>query len=577
MPHTRLRWRVLSLSATCGHVLCLCGRHSSWRYLVSAIDGIVVTQQGKGVAFSSGVGADQRVQALATDPVWIEEAATRRLQPLTLDRRQYAVCVAPVAKGHLVLISIARDALLEFIGSVDFAADIIEKLITDPFDAMTVVDADARVVYVSPVHEAFFGLKHGEANGRPVRQVIENTRLDTVVRTGRAEVGEIQRMKGVERVVSRLPILRDGKIVGAVGRVMFKGPEQVTALSNRISALESEVEFHRRDAAALRRRSYGLDDLVGDSEPMRRLKSEIIKVAPLEIPVLVCGESGTGKELVAHALHRLSPRRDNPLVMVNAAALPATLVESELFGYEAGAFTGADKKGRKGKFEQAADGTIFLDEVGDMPLDVQAKLLRVLQDRVVERVGGERPRQVDFRLVTATNRDLHAFVSEEKFRLDLYYRISPIVIEVPPLRSRVDDIELLVSHFLQDISRIHRQPAPQIAASAVTYLMEQPWPGNVRQLRHEIERAFVFAEEGRITIETLARHSDRRTVAIQPVSVVTSPSRPVISRMKEAVERAEINLVRDAMQMCNGNKKRVAQELGISRSYLYKILGEADQ
>jgi transcriptional regulator with PAS, ATPase and Fis domain len=541
---------------------------------MSHIEGVVVTKDAKSVVFSEGIGTDPRIHALATDPTWMGEAQGRRLQPLTLDRRHYSVLVTPFSMGDLILISSIRNsAFLEFISSVDFAYDIIEHLLTDPFDAMTVVDAASRVVYISPVHEAFFGLAHGQANGRPVREVIENTRLDTVVKTGKAEVGEIHRMKGIERVVSRVPITRDGKIVGAVGRVMFKGPEQVMALSSRISALESEVEFHRREAAALRRRSYGLDDLIGDSEPMRRLKSEIIKVAPLEIPVLIRGESGTGKELVAHALHRLSPRRDRPIVMINAAALPATLVESELFGYEAGAFTGADRKGRKGKFEQAADGTIFLDEIGDTPLDVQAKLLRVLQDRVVERVGGDKPRQVDFRLITATNRDLHAFVAEEKFRLDLYYRISPIVIEIPPLRNRIEDIEQLVTHFLKEISDRHSLPVPQITSGAVSYLMEQPWPGNVRQLRHEVERAFVFAEQGTITSETLIRHGDTPSSHVQPRSVASGSAKSNPPRLKDAVERAEIDLVRDAMQQYKGNKKRVAQELGISRSYLYKILG----
>ncbi|RWX72341.1 AAA family ATPase [Mesorhizobium sp. M2A.F.Ca.ET.039.01.1.1] len=544
---------------------------------MSGIEGLVVTQTGKGVVFACGAGADPRVRALATDREWIAEARTRRLQPLLLRGKDYSALISSYADGDVIMISTSRNAVLEFIGSVDFAYDIIEKLLTDPFEAMTVVDREARLVYISPVHEAFFGLRHGEANGRPVARVIENTRLDSVVRSGRPEIGEIQRMNGVERVVSRQPILRDGKTLGAIGRIMFKGPEQLAALSKRISQLEGEVEFHRREAAALRGRSFGLEHLIGESAPMQRLKTEIAKVAPLEVPVLISGESGTGKELVAHALHRLSPRRDNPLVMVNAAALPANLVESELFGYEGGAFTGADRKGRKGKFEQAAEGTIFLDEIGDMPLDVQAKLLRVLQDRVVERVGGERPRHVDFRLVSATNRDLQSFVSQEKFRLDLYYRISPVVIEVPPLRRRVEDIELLTAHFLDEFSRIHRRPAPKMSESAATYLMERTWPGNVRQLRHVIERAFIFAEDGLITTETLIRHGGLEASAARSELPLEREPRASLPRLKDAIERTETALIREAMQVYGGNKKRVADELGISRSYLYKILGDVDR
>ncbi len=542
------------------------------------VEGVLVTDAVGRAAFATGIGRDPRVQSLAGDKPWIEEARSRRLQPLTLDRRGYAVLTVPLSEGDLIIFGRPPgNAVLDFLGSVGFAYDILEHVLTDPFDALTVVDADGFVRYISPVHESFFGLARGEANGRPVREIIENTGLDRVVATGKAEVGEIQRMKGLERVVSRVPVRRDGKVVGAVGRIMFKGPKQVEELSRRINMLESKVEFYRREAAALRDRTYGLESLIGESPAMRNLRANIVKVAPLEIPVLIRGESGTGKELVAYALHRLSPRRDASMVMVNAAALPATLVESELFGYEPGAFTGADRKGRKGKFEQAAGGTILLDEIGDMPTDVQAKLLRVLQDRMVQRIGGERPYEVDFRLVSATNRDLQALVADDKFRLDLYYRISPIVIDVPPLRARIDDIPNLAVTFLREVAERHGRSPPEIAPNALTYLMDQAWPGNVRQLRHEIERAFVFAENGRITAETLAQYDDSRAWPAPSFEHAHSRSPSGSARLKEAVERVESELVRDAMARHRGNKKRVAKDLGISRSYLYKKLGLSEE
>jgi len=529
------------------------------------VQGVLVTGRSGEIQFASGIADDPRVKALAAERSWMTELRRRRLQPLTLDRCSFVVILAPLSEGDLLVISRPEgNALLEFIGSVDFAHDILEHLLTNPFEAMTIVDDEARVVYISPVHEHFFGLSRGEANGRPVREVIENTRLDRVVATGKVEVGDIQRMRGSERIVSRVPIKKEGRTIGAVGRVMFKGPQQVEELSRRVRALESEVEFYKRETAALRRRSYGIDQLVGDSPAMRRLRDEIIKVAPLEIPVLIRGESGTGKELVAQALHRLSPRRDAAIVMVNAAALPATLVESELFGYEPGAFTGAARKGRKGKFEQAAGGTIFLDEIGDMPIEVQAKLLRVLQDRMIERIGGDRPLQVDFRLVTATNHDLQKLVAEGKFRLDLYYRISPITIEVPPLRRRLDDIPALVAHFIEDFSSRHRRPPPEVSECALTYLMEQSWPGNVRQLRHEVERAIVFAEDGKITAASFGPPSDEPVRAPRPANSG--------ARLRDHLEQIEADLVIKALERHNGNKKRVAQELGISRSYLYKVL-----
>lgn len=538
------------------------------------IEGLAVLKADGAPSFATGLATDTRVRALLADRAWMASARGHRLQSFTLDRKSYAVLVSPLKDAELVVFSpLSGQAVLEFLGSVDFAYDILEHLLTDPFDAMTVVDDAARVAYLSPVHERFFGLSRGEANGRPVREVIENTRLDKIVATGASEVGEIQQMRGSSRVVSRVPIKRDGRIVGAVGRVMFKGPQQVEALNRRVNALEDEVRFYKREAAALRTRSYGLDELIGDSPAMQRLRSELTKIAPLSIPVLIHGESGTGKELVAHALHRLSPRRDATHVMVNAAALPATLVESELFGYEPGAFTGADRKGRKGKFEQAAGGTIFLDEIGDMPMEVQAKLLRVLQDHMVERIGGDRPYQVDFRLVTATNRNLQELVAQGQFRLDLYYRISPISIEVPPLRRRIEDIPRLAEHFLREVAGRHGYPTPQVEESALAYLMEQAWPGNIRQLRHEVERAFVFAENGRICADTFIRHGDA------PYQPAPTPDRPApVHRdgetLKANLGRVEAELVRDALVRHKGNKKRVAEELGISRSYLYKLLDD---
>jgi transcriptional regulator with PAS, ATPase and Fis domain len=539
----------------------------------SAIAGILLTDTAAKPLIVAGIGADPRVASLIADKLWMNELRERRLVTLNLDRKSYAVLLTPAQDGELLVFSSSPgDALLNFIGSVDFAWDIFNYLLTDPFDAMTIVDRNARIAYISPVHEIFFGLKSGEGNGQPVEKVIDNTRLHHVVATGKADVGAIQRMRGSERVVSRVPIRRDGKVLGAIGRVMFKGPQQLDAMNQRIKTLEGEVEFYKRESQTLKLRDYGLESLIGESAAIKRLRAQIIKVAPLEIPVLIRGESGTGKELVAHAMHRLSPRRDGSMVNVNAAALPQTLVESELFGYEAGAFTGADKKGRKGKFEQADGGTIFLDEIGDMPIDVQAKLLRVLQDRIVERVGGDRPRTVDFRLVSATNKDLQGLVESGGFRLDLFYRISPIVIELPPLRERLEDIPLLASKFLSEIAYRHARPVPTLSEQALTELADRSWPGNIRQLQHEIERAFVFSDGVSIRVDDLS---------VTPRGLLRSSNRPRGDKeprdLKNVVAEVQIEEIKEAIAVNKGNKKKAAASLGISRSFLYKKLAEINQ
>ena len=311
--------------------------------------------------------------------------------------------------------------------------------------------------------------------------------------------------------------------------------------------------------------SYGLEHIVGASEAIQELKKAVVKVAPLDVPVLLCGESGTGKELVARAIHALSPRHQQPLVVVNAAALPASLVESEMFGYEPGSFTGADRKGRRGKFEQADQGTLFLDEIGDMPLDMQVKLLRVLQDGVFERVGGDRNRHSNFRLICATNRELKQQVNAEKFRLDLYYRISGVTLRIPPLRDRLEDIPVLVDHFLAECARRHQRSITGVHQDVCAFLHAQPWPGNVRQLLHEVEKAAIFCDRGELQVSDFLRTADR-------AEDLASGGRQHRGTIPAALETVELELIRAALIRHKGNKSRVASELGISRSYLYKKL-----
>lgn len=536
------------------------------------ITGLVVVDKAGKIVFSVGRGSDARIVSLVEDNTWRTDAIQRRIVPVQTETKSVLLW-SQVKEFHFAtIVDGVTDSVFEFTAAVDFAWDIIHHLLTDPFNAMTVVDSEAKVAFLSPIHEGFFGLDRGAAIGRPVRDVIENTRLDRVAKTGKAEIGDVQRMRGEDRVVNRSPIFRDGKLVGAIGRIMFKSPEQVQALNERVNALEKELEFYRRETHVLRREAFDLEDFVGKSEAIQRLKEDIVRVAPLNIPVLILGESGTGKELVAHAIHRLSTRQKQKMVIVNSAALPSNLVESELFGYEPGSFTGADRKGRRGKFEQANGSSLFLDEIGDMPLDIQAKLLRVLQDSVIQRVGGEGTQSVDFRLIAATNRDLRNLVSNETFRLDFYYRISPIVLTLPPLRERLDDIPALVEKFLAEFASRHQLPIPEIEDNVFDFLSRQEWPGNIRQLRHEVARAVIFCKNNRLRV------SDFQPSVFLPTAPVSAPIAVKLEEMQTgnlqgALDRVESDLIREALVRCKGNKKKVAEELGISRSYLYKKLG----
>jgi PAS domain S-box-containing protein len=533
--------------------------------------GVLVVDDAGAIRFSDGVATEPAVQR-ATLALLGKSAEAHTLRAVTVGDRRFVVLVrrAPGNTACFVHESGAEDALVDFVASVDFAFAVLNHFMTSPFEAMTVVDQDGLIRFISPVHERFFGLAPGEAFGRPVTEVIENTRLQEVVRSGKAEFGQVQEMRGVSRVVSRVPIRERGRVVGAIGQVMFKGPEQLHELSRELTRLKTEVAYYKRELSWQRNRTHGLGDIVGASAAIRRLKAEIVKVAPLDVPVLLVGESGTGKELVSHAIHSFSPRNERPMVLVNAAALPATLVESELFGYEPGAFTGAERKGRKGKFEQADHSTLFLDEIGDMPIEIQAKLLRVLQDGDFERVGGDRVHHSDFRLIAATNRNLIQAVDEKTFRLDLYYRISGVVLQVPALSERLDDLPLLVEHFLASHAERHGDTPKRAGPEVLGYLRERSWPGNVRQLRHEVQMAAVFAEGPELRISDFRPGRD---VAGAAAPQAPAPAAQTISR---AVAETELSLIKEALERHGGNKKRVAAALGISRSYLYKRLREQE-
>ncbi|WP_342781879.1 sigma-54 interaction domain-containing protein [Verticiella sediminum] len=540
---------------------------------------LVVDEHGD-IKFAAGLGTDLVVaQALAG--VWRNRASApiKRLFALPDEAYGYSAAALVTEQGGCFLIfSGDADELTEFIAAVDCAADIFRHFITNPYEAMNIVDSRGHVLYMSPIHERSIGLKRGGGIGLPVRGVIENTRLQEVVISGKPEIGEIHEANGVTRIVSRVPIFdRQKNLVAAIGQVMFKGPQAIPQaiqdISNELARVRQERDFYKRELSGIRNRSHGLDQIVGSSKAIKILKQDILRVAPLDVPVLLVGESGTGKELVAHALHLLGPRGDKPLTLINAAAMPATLVEAELFGYEGGAFTGADKRGRKGKFELSDSSSLFLDEIGDMPMEMQVKLLRVLQDGSFQRVGGDRLMRSDFRLISASNRDFRKMIDENTFRLDLFYRISAVTLHLPPLRDRLEDIPELAEAFLKAFAERHRVAKKSVDDAVIRYLQSCRWPGNVRQLQHALERAAIFSDDSKLSIESFGgletMSGSDPAVGYPPLQAASNAA---LSDVREAKQRVELQLIADAMERTGGNKKRVAEELGISRSYLYKQL-----
>ncbi len=341
----------------------------------------------------------------------------------------------------------------------------------------------------------------------------------------------------------------------------------VVSLSNAVKILRQQ-----QDLTMLRselKETYRLEHLVGSSAAMTHVRDLVRQVAPSDATILIMGESGTGKELVARALHYSSPRVGKPFVDVNCAALTESLIESELFGHERGAFTSAISR-RRGKFEQANGGSLFLDEIGDMPLSTQAKMLRVLQERNFQRVGGEEKITVNVRVICATNRDLEEAVQTGAFRTDLFYRINLFLIEVPPLRERTADIPELARHFLALGCRSGKYTARSISDSALAALCQHRWPGNVRELQNAIERAMMICHEEEIQTSHLppaVLHGTRS----EPQQAQTA-AKVTGQNLVEAVEEFERSMILDALAKCDWNKTQAARHLGVTRRILsYKM------
>lgn len=308
------------------------------------------------------------------------------------------------------------------------------------YNGCIVTDADGYITHFNKPYGQFLGLDPDLQIGKHCTESVENSRMHIVAKTGKPEINKSHRIKGQNMVVQRIPIKREGKVIAVFGQVMFKDVKDVRRLADKLSVLESKIKLYEEELINLRSTRYTLDSIIGVSKAIKVLKKEALKATANQYPILISGESGTGKELFAQAIHHACPRKIYPFVRINCSAIPRDLLESELFGYEKGAFTGARSGGKPGKFELAHHGTIFLDEIGELPIEMQPKLLRVLEEKEFERVGGTSVIRSDFRVIAATNQNLEEMLADRRFRKDLFYRLNVIPLHIPPLRERRDDI-----------------------------------------------------------------------------------------------------------------------------------------
>lgn len=506
-----------------------------------------------------------------------------RDQPLLLEGRRLYGDFAPLEDGQKMtggVFTLKRQEQAD--GFHPAIQDLLYSM--DPFSHMAqesviLVNREGMITMINQSFADVLGIRAKDMLGRHVHKAYPNSnpsRLPVVMDTGRAEVAEPHLLNESHVVVSRFPLMQGKEMVGAFGKILFKDIREVHRLAGKLQVF---VQNHRTEPAETKGGhhdfKYDANSIIGHSKVMKDLKERLLRIAQRSSNVLLLGESGTGKELFAHAIHAGSSRRYGPFVRVNCAAIPEHLMESELFGYVEGAFTGARKGGQAGKFEQAHKGTIFLDEISEMPMYMQAKLLRVLQEKEVTPLGATSTKRLDLRVVAATNVNLQELVKEGKFRTDLYYRLNVVTLCIPPLRERLGDIYFITKHLIDDFNSEFDMAVEGLEPEAWEALKAYDFPGNIRELRNAIESAFNVAMGSAIKLEDLPPQileSSGHALAESGEGEEMMTSLLGRKSLQEMVEDVERRLIEHTLELAGGNKLNAANMLGISRPGLYKKL-----
>ena len=448
--------------------------------------------------------------------------------------------------------------------------DLVEALrlvLDNVYSGIIICDKESNILYMNRFYSDLLKADREQAIGKHIKEFFPESRLPEVLMSGEMEIGQKCSLRAdIALLVNRIPIKRGSETIGVILQTIFKDYTEINELMARLNLLEREVKFYKRGLDSMLSATFTLDAIIGKNRGLLEAKRIAEKYAKTDSAVLIVGATGTGKELFAQAVHRASRRKAGPFVCVNCAAVPKDLLESELFGYETGAFTGARQRGQTGRIELAHKGTLFLDEIGDLPEGSQAKILRVLETKTIERLGGLRSVEVDFRLVAATNKDLRSLMDRGEFREDLFYRLNTMTIAIPPLSERPEDVTALVDHFLRSMGKA----SYAVTDPAMKMLQGYSWPGNVRELKSVVERAVSLAEGDRIDVDKLP--FEVRSFETRCRRESASSPKPLVDEMS----CYEKELITDALRKTRGNMARTAKLLGISRSTLYekcKVLG----
>ncbi|MFS1287584.1 sigma-54 interaction domain-containing protein [Pseudomonas piscis] len=439
------------------------------------------------------------------------------------------------------------------------------EIIEQSSEGTVIVDRDANIVWMNERYARRFGLESAAfAIGKPCESVIPGSLLREVVRTGRPILLDMQDTPKEPLVVMRLPIHdAAGLVIGAIGFALYDELRSLSPMLKRYLSMQEELASTRSLLRA-RQTKYNFAHFIGTSSASLEVKRRARRGASTESPVLLQGETGTGKELLAQAIHAASPRAHKPFVSINSAAIPEALLEAEFFGTAPGAFTGADRKGRAGKLQIAQGGSLFLDEIGDMPLPLQSKLLRVLQEKEFEPVGSNEVIHSDVRIIAATSTDLEAAIKRGEFRADLYYRLNVLPIQVPALRERLDDLPALSEGILEELRSQH-----ELTPEALALLGQHAWPGNIRELRNVLERAALLSDDLLLGAGDI-RAAIGNFSALPHAALAASTEALPHETFATARERFDRQLIEATLAQCAGKVDQAARRLGLGRSTLYK-------
>lgn len=444
-----------------------------------------------------------------------------------------------------------------------FASQTLHAILSSLEEAISVVNTKGEIIYWNEAAESTYHIKKEEIIGRNIRDFFQQEDIMhlKVLETHKPVRDEYHMPRPDKHVLISTTLIYDesGKVIGSLS--IEKDISSTIHLNEKLTSASKELQQLRQHITL--QHDDPFSKIKGINASIQHIIHNSKKIARTDAAILISGESGVGKELFAHAIHEKSLRKDKAFIPINCGAIPSALFESELFGYESGAYTGASKGGKPGKLELASGGTLFLDEVGELPLDMQVKLLRALQDKEVYRIGGLSPRKIDVRIIAATNRVLENMVKEGTFRSDLYYRLNVFSINIPPLRNRKDDIPFLVYDFLEEFTLKYEKQDYTIEKSALHLLMEYEWPGNIRELRNMMERLVVLNESGEITLADV-----QQTLNIESDILMNIELKGLSLSLEK--ERLEKERILEMLHNTFGNKSITAKKLGMSRATLYK-------